>query len=60
MSEITVTDLIGEELASVFCDKYCKYPSMPIPEGKSEDWLFEDDSPCVTCPFKKEWRLTCE
>lgn len=60
MKGITIAELLDEKVAAVFCDEYCKYPSMPIPEGKSEDWLFEDDSPCLKCPFTKEWRLTCE
>ena len=41
-----------EKVASEFCDKYCKYPDMPIPEGKDDDWLCTDeDSPCHSCPL---------
>jgi len=40
------------DLAIDFCNNYCKYPLMDIPEGKDEDWLFnDDDSPCMTCPL---------
>lgn len=39
---------------SEMCDKYCKYPEKPIPEGKTEDWLWiDDDSPCINCPLNK-------
>jgi hypothetical protein len=42
-----------ENLKSDMCDRYCKYPSH-VPEGKTEDWLIEDDdSPCLTCPMNK-------
>ena len=42
------------EVNQEICDGYCKYPNMPIPEGKDEDWLINDeDSPCISCPFNK-------
>lgn len=42
-----------EEIKSKICDGYCKYP-LQVPEGKTEDWLLEDDdSPCLTCPMSK-------
>lgn len=44
-----------DDYKSIMCDKYCKYPNQPIPEGKTEDWLIEDeDSPCNNCPLNKE------
>lgn len=51
MSEITK---IIEDACNKICDNYCKYPAMPIPDGKSEDWLMtDDDSPCNDCPILK-------
>ena len=48
---------ITEQLEAVkneMCDKYCKWPEKPIPEGKDADWLCtEDYSPCVNCPLNK-------
>lgn len=45
---------ILEQVISDFCDNYCKYPNMPIPEGKNKDWLIEDeDSPCRKCPCER-------
>ena len=42
------------EVNQEICDGYCKYPNMPVPEGKDEDWLINDeDSPCISCPFNK-------
>ena len=54
MSEIkTITEQI-EDICGEICDNYCKYPNMPIPDGKTEDWLFtDDDSPCVNCPLSR-------
>lgn len=49
----TVIKLL-EDIASEFCDKYCKYTSAPVPEGKTENWLYEDEnSPCNSCPINK-------
>lgn len=43
-----------QDIASEFCDNYCKYTAAPRPEGKSEDWLWEDeDSPCNNCPINR-------
>lgn len=48
-----VTDIL-EEVIEEMCDKYCHFPSDPIPEGKDEDWLTTDEnSPCYTCPLNK-------
>ncbi len=48
---------ISEQLEAVkseMCDKYCKWPEQPIPEGKDGDWLIcDDDSPCIKCPLNK-------
>lgn len=52
MSEKTIAQQF-EEIASEMCDKYCKYPNMPIPEGKDEDWLYADDGPCNKCPLNR-------
>lgn len=54
MGEIkSITEQI-EEICDEICDHYCKYPYEPIPEGKTEDWLFtDDDSPCVNCPLNR-------
>lgn len=49
---MSITEQI-EEIKSEICDKYCKYPNQPIPEGKDEDWLFDDDGPCMNCPLNK-------
>lgn len=47
----TISEQI-EDIKSNMCDNYCKYSNAPTPEGKSENWLFEDDdSPCKTCPL---------
>ena len=41
-----------DDIAQDICDNYCKYPNMPIPEGRNENWLInDDDSPCSTCPL---------
>lgn len=49
----TVTEML-EGIASEFCDKYCKYSDAPIPEGKTEDWLYlDEDSPCNNCPINR-------
>ena len=45
---------ISEQIESIkerVCDCICKYTVMPIPEGKNDDWLFDDDSPCKDCPL---------
>ena len=43
-----------EKIASEICDKFCKYPDQPIPEGKEPDWLITDpESPCNNCPLMK-------
>lgn len=44
---------ICEEVAAEICDHYCKYPTMPAPEGKTEDWLMEDGGPCENCPLNR-------
>ena len=52
-NEKKVTDIL-EEVIEEMCDKYCHFPSDPIPEGKNEDWLITDEnSPCYTCPLNK-------
>lgn len=50
MSRITE---ILEEVKEEMCDKYCIYPKQPIPEGKTENGLFEEDSPCNNCPLNQ-------
>lgn len=50
--DISITKIL-EEVCSEMCDKYCKYPTMPIPEGKTEEWLYEDDGPCDNCPLNR-------
>lgn len=46
-----ISDIL-EEVREDMCNNYCKYPNMPVPEGKTEDWLFDDeDSPCNDCPL---------
>lgn len=47
-----IADIL-EEVKGDMCDNYCKYPTQTPPEGKDEDWLFDDDSPCQTCPLNK-------
>jgi len=42
---------IFEDIKSGVCDGICKYTHAPAPEGKTEDWLYEDGSPCETCPL---------
>ena len=52
-NEKKVTDIL-EEVIEEMCDKYCHFPSDPVPEGKEEDWLTTDEnSPCYTCPLNK-------
>lgn len=49
----TVSEILTEVTQDI-CDHYCKYPCMPIPDGKDENWLLEDDdSPCKECPLNK-------
>lgn len=50
---MSVTELI-EKVKEDMCNGYCKYSNAPIPEGKTEDWLYEDeDSPCNDCPLNR-------
>lgn len=43
---------ILEEVSADFCNNYCKWPTMPTPEGRDEEWLTQDeDSPCFNCPI---------
>lgn len=42
-----------EDICEEVCDKICKYPDMPVPEGKTDNWLFEEGSPCEDCPLNK-------
>ena len=52
MSEITK---IINETVKEMCGHYCKYPEQEAPlldDGTPNDnWLFEDGSPCYTCPL---------
>lgn len=49
----TVT-LLFERIKEEMCDKFCKYPLMPTPEGKDDEWLItDDDSPCNNCPLNR-------
>ena len=53
MSEETSVPEILEHIAGMMCDYYCRFPNEPIPEGKDENWLIEDeDSPCNDCPIR--------
>lgn len=50
-TEVTITQKI-EQVKEKMCDEYCKYSCMNPPEGKDEDWLWNDeDSPCNNCPL---------
>lgn len=42
-----------ESIIEEVCDKICKYSAGPIPEGKTDNWLFEKGSPCENCPLNK-------
>ena len=42
MEQLSIVQQI-EQIKEEMCDKYCRYPLEPIPEGKDEDWLFEED-----------------
>lgn len=49
----TVKEIIDDVIDDM-CNNYCKYPNMPIPEGKDADWLVEGkDSPCQNCPLNR-------
>lgn len=48
----TITKML-EDIAQEMCDGFCKYTAMEPPEGKDENWLMEDDSPCQMCPLQK-------
>ena len=49
----SITETI-EEVKEDMCSHYCRYPFEPIPEGRTEDWLLEDeDSPCQKCPLNR-------
>ena len=48
----TITKML-EDIAQDICDHYCKFTEMEPPEGKDENWLLDDDSPCQTCPLQK-------
>ena len=45
----SVRDII-DEVKNDVCDKLCKYP---MEEGHEEDWLYKDNSPCMTCPLNR-------
>lgn len=47
----TITEQF-EEIIEGICDRYCKYPQESGHED-NPDWLFEDDSPCNTCPLMR-------
>lgn len=48
---MSITEILKKTKESI-CNDYCKYPNMPIPEGKDDDWLLCDkDSPCNKCPL---------
>lgn len=49
---LTTDKAKAENIKEKMCDEYCRYPIMPIPKGKTEDWLIEDpESPCNICPL---------
>ena len=50
MSEMTINEQLQKMLEQM-CDEYCKYPNMTPPEGKDDNWLYEDGSPCEKCPL---------
>lgn len=51
--DISFTGIL-ENVKRDMCDGYCKYPLQEVPEGKTEDWMVEDDdSPCMTCPLNR-------
>ena len=54
MKEDTQTiPAILAEIAEQMCTTRCKWPEMEIPDGRSIDWLVDDnDSPCNTCPLR--------
>ena len=53
MNDMTITKQL-EQIVEEMCDKYCRFPKEPILEGKTEDWLIEDDeSPCRNCPLNR-------
>lgn len=51
--EESITEIL-EQVKYQMCDKYCRWSTGPIPDGKDEDWLLEDpDSPCNGCPLNR-------
>ena len=40
-----------EQVKTEICRDYCKYTGMEPPEGKDENWMYEEDSPYLTCPI---------
>ena len=48
-----IDEILKETIITDICTNYCKYPEMPIPEGKDANWLAEDGSPCETCPLNR-------
>ena len=53
MKKTKTVEQILEEVREEICDKYCKYPEQTPPEGKDDDWLMDDDSPCLYCPMSR-------
>lgn len=45
----SITEIL-KEIKEAMCDNYCKYPDM---KNDNENWLFEDGSPCETCPLNR-------
>lgn len=53
-SEKQTVAQIMEQVIEDMCDRYCRWPNEPIPAGKTEDWLINDDeSPCNDCPLNR-------
>lgn len=46
----TIPEIL-QRTVETMCHDFCQYPNMPIPEGKTEDWLCEEGGPCFDCPF---------
>ncbi len=53
MENKSITEII-DSVKDDICNNYCKWPNIPTPEGKDDDWLYtSDDSPCMHCPLDR-------
>ena len=48
----TISQML-EDIRYDMCEEYCRYTHTEPPEGKDNNWLYENGSPCETCPLNR-------